>query len=227
MGRRRDRVAAVLAFLVRTPLKLALVDLRRNRSLDRTRLAGRIAVAELLVVAVLAVVALASAGWNWLVPVALAAPLIATELWFDIRSRGRRLVPEVSGSIGIAAVAAAIVVAADEPPRLATAIWLILAARAIASIPFVRTQIMRLRRGSVPLAMTDAFQVAGAVVAAAAVAVETSVVVGAVGVVLLAAVQTWWTRQQFVPPAKVLGLRQMAFGIAVVIATAVGVLTMS
>ena len=40
-------VAATLAFLARTPLKLALVDRRRGRVLPRTRLASRIAAGEL------------------------------------------------------------------------------------------------------------------------------------------------------------------------------------
>ena len=57
-------VAALLAFLVRTPLKLALVDRRRQRSLPRTRLAWRFAAAELALIALLGSLAVAGSGWS-------------------------------------------------------------------------------------------------------------------------------------------------------------------
>jgi YwiC-like protein len=106
-------VAALLAFLLRTPLKLVLVDRRRHRWLPRTRLAACVAAAEVFGLVVLGLLAVAAGGWSWLVPVALALPLFAVELWFDVRSRGRRLVPELCGGVGIAAASAAIVVAGD------------------------------------------------------------------------------------------------------------------
>ena len=217
-------LAAFVAFLVRTPLKLAVVDRRRHRTLPRTRLATRIAAVELVVLVALGVAALWSAGTEWLVPVLIAVPLVAVELWFDIRSRSRRLVPELAGAVGIAAVAASITVAGDEGWRLAVALWMVLAARAVASIPYVRTQIVRTRRGSSPLVTTDLFQVAGAAFGFAAVAVDTRVLLGAIVVAALALGQSIAIRRGHIPPVKVIGLRQMAAGLAVVAATAVGVL---
>ena len=46
--------------------------------------------------------------WFW-VPLAVAAPFVGVELWFDMRSRGRRLIPELAGTFGIGSVVAAIV----------------------------------------------------------------------------------------------------------------------
>ena len=144
--------ATLLAFLIHTPLKLALVDRRRGRSLPRTRLAWRIAVAELVLCAGVVSLAVVSAGWGWTVAIVAAAPLFATELWFDARSRGRRLLPELCGAVGITSATAAIVVAGGGPIGLAAASCLVLAARAIASIPFVRGQVARLHRRSAPTA---------------------------------------------------------------------------
>jgi YwiC-like protein len=214
-------LATFLAFLVRTPLKLALVDRRRGRTLPRTKLAWLIVLAELTLLAGAVSVALAAAGWTWLIPFAVAAPLFSVELWFEVRSRGRRLVPELSGAVGITAASAAIVVAAGEPAGLAVAIWTVLAARALASIPYVRTQVLRLRH-DMPLGATDAFQVAGAVIAVAASAIDHRIVVGGVAVVVLALLQMATLRRP-IPPVKILGLRQMAAGLAVVAATAAGV----
>ena len=216
-------VAAFLAFLVRTPLKLVAVDIRHHRWLDRSGLALRIALVELLALVVLVAVAGSTAGWTWLVPAALAAPLVAIELWFDIRSRGRRLVPELCGSIGIASVAAVIVVAAGDSARLAAAVWLVLAARAVGAIPFVRAQIMRLRRGAATTRVTDRAQGVSLAIAVVAVLVDARLLAGLGGVVVLAALQYTWVRR---PPiaAKVLGLRQMMLGLGLVAITAIGVL---
>jgi hypothetical protein len=215
-------VAAIVAFVVRTPLKVVLVDRRRHRRLPRTRLATRIAAGELVVLVALAALAVALGGWEWLVPVAVAVPLFAVELWFDMRSRSRRLVPELCGAVGIAAVAASVALAGGAGTRLAIGLWLVLAARAIGSIPFVRVQISRLHPRTTSPATSDRAQAAAAVVAAAAVAVEPAVAAGALAIGALLVAQLAWARRPPVP-AKVLGLRQLLLGLAVVGITAAGV----
>ena len=220
-------LAAVLAFVVRTPLKLALIDRRRHRSLQPTGLATRVALLELAVLVALVASGVADAGTWWLIPVACALPLFAVELWFDVRSRGRRLVPELCGAVGISAIAASIVIAGGGDRRLAVAVWMILAARSLASIPYVRTQIARTRRKAASLATTDAFQFTGAGLAGLAVlavAVDDRVLVGA-GVVMAAALaQSIATRRAGIAAVKVIGLRQMAIGLTIVAATATGAL---
>jgi hypothetical protein len=215
--------AAMLSFLARTPVKLAMIDRRRGRDLERTVLARRIGAVELSAIAALGAVALATAGWRWLVPLAVAFPLFAIELGFEVRSRGRRLVPELCGAVGIGAVAASIVIAGDGSVRLATGAWLLLAARSIGAIPFIRTQIVRLHRGTARRRSSDLFQLLAVAVAAVAAVVERSVVAGSVVVLLIAGLHLYWLRRSPVPPAKVLGLRQMALGFLLVAATAVGV----
>ena len=216
-------LVAFAAFLVRTPLKVVAVDLRRGRWLDRSRLALRIAIAELIVLGACVAIAIVRAGWSWLAPVAIAAPLIVVEVSFDIRSRSRRLVPELCGAAGITAVAASIVLASGRDAALAAGVWLVLAARALGSITFVRVQIQRLRRGHASVWPSDLAQVAAVAVAATAVLADQRLMLGAVGVVLLAAAQTVWVRLAPIP-AKRLGLRQMALGMALVTVSAVGVL---
>ncbi len=215
--------AAMLAFLARTPLKLALVDRRRDRDLERTVLARRIGLAEVVAIVVLGVIGLVAAGWTWLVPAAVALPLFGIELWYDIRSRGRRLVPELCGAVGMGAVAAAIVVAGDGAAALAAAAWLVLAARSIGAIPFIRTQIGRLHRGAVSTRSSDLFQLLALVVATIAAVVDPDVLLGSIAVVVIVVLHLVWVRRSPVPPAKVLGLRQMALGFVLVAATAAGV----
>jgi hypothetical protein len=217
-------VAAFLAFLVRTPLKLVLVDRWRHRWLERSRVAATIAAVELVALAALALAAGLGSGWEWLVPIALAAPLVGVELWFDMRSRGRRLVPELCGAVGIAAAATSIALVGGADARVAAALWVVLAARAIATIPFVRVQIGRLRRHAVRVALSDRAQVVAAVLALAAIPLAPGATAGAIAVVALAGAQLVWVRRPPVP-AKTLGLRQLALGLTVVAITALGVLT--
>ncbi|MYL03022.1 MAG: hypothetical protein F4011_02430, partial [Acidimicrobiaceae bacterium] len=129
-------VAALVLFVLRTPLELVLVDRRRHRRLPRTRMAERVAAVEsVLLAAVVVVAAVTAHDSRWWIPAAVAAPLVAVELAYDIRSRRRRLVPELTGAVAIAAVAAVVVIAGDGDPRLAAGLWLILAARVTTSIP--------------------------------------------------------------------------------------------
>jgi hypothetical protein len=215
-------LAAFLAFLVRTPLKTVLVDRVRHRELDRDRVARRIAAAELGLLLVLVGVAFALAGVEWCVPFLVALPLFLVELWFDARSRGRQLVPELCGAVGISAAVAAIALAGGEGYELAVALWLVLTARAVASVPFARVQVLRLRSVPPSTRPSDLAQLVGVIVAAIAAAVDDAVLLGAVAVVLLVAVQFAWSRAP-ARPAKVVGFGQLGFGLAVVAATAIGV----
>ena len=215
-------LAALVAFVARTPLKTVLVDVRRHRRLDRTRLAARIAGAELAVLALLCAAVIRATGWAWLVPVACAVPLACLELWYDMRSRGRRLVPELSGAVGMAGTSAAIIVAGGGGARLAVAAWLVLAARSVASIPFARVQVDRLRHGPRPTTSSDRAQLVAVGVAVVAVAVDPHVVGGLVALVAVAALQLLWVRRPPIP-AKVLGMRQAAVGLSLIAATALGV----
>jgi hypothetical protein len=216
-------VAAMLAFVARAPLRVVLVDRFRERTLERTRLAGRVLAVEVLLIAAAVGLALATADdrrfW-W--PAVVAAPLIVIELAYDMRSRSRRLVPEVCGAIGICAVAAMIVIADGSSTAIAVGAWLVLAARAITTIPHVRVQVARLHHRSGDrriLPVADVVAIAAVVVA---VSLDVRLLAGAAAVAVLVAVQ-WALDRRPPPPAKVIGVTQTVFGSAVVIATALGV----
>lgn len=215
-------VGAVLAFLARTPTKIALGDLRRRRVLSRTRVAGAVAAVELTLLLVCAAVAINDATKPAFVPMAVVGPLLVVELVYDIRSRGRRLVPELAGSVGIAGVAAMIVLAAHAPAAVAVGLWLVLAGRAITSIPWVREQVRRLHhRGSSGrwLILSDLTAIGCGVTAAA---LEPQLIAGAAAVVVVVTAQRLNVLRP-APTATVIGLRQTALGLLVVVATAAGI----
>ncbi len=216
-------VAAMVAFVARTPLKLVLVDRWRDRWLPRSTLAAKIAAIELTAFAVLVAGAAATAESGFWVPLAVAAPLLGVELWFDMRSRGRRLIPELAGSIGIGSIATAIALADGASTTMAWGLWVVIAARSVASIPCVRTQILRLHARPAPGWHSDVAQLAAVSVA----------LVGWIGglvpgpavfaIAVLAAVNAVGVR---LPPrrAVVIGIQQMVLGLAVIATTAIAVL---
>lgn len=217
--------AAVVAFLARTPLKIVLVDRWRRRWLERSGLAARIAAVEMAVIGMLA--ALAATGTmdrRFWVPLAVAAPFVGVELWFAMRSRSRRLIPELAGTFGIGSVVAAIVLMDHGPVSLAVGLWVVVSARAAAAIPYARTQVLRAHGRPVSLWHSDTAQVAAvaAVVlvwALGAIPLAPAVAVGAIAAFNVTAVRGPVRR------AMVIGLQQMAFGIGVAVVTAVAVLT--
>jgi hypothetical protein len=216
-------VAAMAAFLARTPLKLVLVDRWRGRWLDRTRTAARIATVEVLVLVAFFVVAgwTADAPFWW--PLLAAAPLVAIELWFDMRSRGRRLLPELAGTVGIGSVAAAIALANGTKNATAGGLWVVVAARGAAAIPYARTQVFRTRGRPYRLWHSDLAQVLAVVAVAVTWFADALPLAAAIAITAVAAFNIGAVRAA-PRPAKIIGLQQMFFGIAVVAVTAVAVM---
>jgi hypothetical protein len=212
----------VIAFLARTPVKLLLVDHWRGRDLPRTALARRVASVEIgSLVVVLVAVALSAAG-GWCVPLLAATPLVAVELWFDMHSHSRRLVPELCGAVGIAAVAAAIARAGGSSWPLSLGLWAVLAARSFAAIPLVRAQVQRLKGRDVGAGRLVVPAAAALAVAFGACWAGPVPLASAIAVTALVAWGFWSLRR---PPARVavLGAGQVAFGLGLVLVTAASV----
>lgn len=214
-------LAAMVAFVARTPLKVVLVDRRRSRWLDRSRLAARIVTVELIVIGLLAIWATIRAdnGWFW-VPLAAAAPLAGLSLWFDMRSRSRRLVPELAGTISIGSVVAAITLAGGESVGLALGLWAVVSARAVAAIPYARTQVARAHGRPVRRWHSDLAQVVAVTAATAAWVSGAIPPVPVIAVTALAAFNVVAVRAP-VRRVLVIGLEQVAWGLVVVVVTAI------
>jgi hypothetical protein len=221
-------VAAVLAFLLRTPLRLVLIGRRRGEGprtamgQERMRLATRVAALELggLGLAVAAAATLAADAMWWL-PMVVAAPLFGVALWFDRRSLSRQLIPEMVGSVAVAGVAAMGAAAGGAAWPLALGAWIMLIARILSSIPHVRAQVLRIHGKAAPATPMLVGDVAALIAAVTAVLLEATLVGGAIAIAGLIVVQRV-TLARPPRPAKILGVRQMIFGFTVVGATASG-----
>lgn len=142
-------VAALGAFLLRHPLKLALADRRKGARHPRTAAAEGLA----LLYGSLMAVGLALAAWRAgpepLLPLLLATPLVLVQLSFDARHHGRRLLPELLGGAALGSVSSSVMLAGGWTAGQALAAWLMMAAKAAASILYVRAR-LRLDRDQRP-----------------------------------------------------------------------------
>ncbi len=217
-------VAALFAFLTRTPVKILVGDRLRELRHPRTRPAARFAIlygAVTLGALTGAAVADPPPPTWW--ALAAAVPLFAVQFAFDVRARGRRLLPELAGTVGAGAFAAAIALAGGAPVAVAAGLWVVMALRSLAAIPFVRIQLRRAKDKSVSLAQGDATQ--AAMVAAATMAWWSRAVPGpALAALVALAVFHVAAVRLPVPTTPIIGAQQVVAGLTVVLVTALGVL---
>jgi hypothetical protein len=217
-------LAAVMAFLARTPIKVVGGDLWRRRRSARFR-SALVAASVYGTIAVGAIAAAVGvAQHRFWPPLAAAVPLVVIQVFYDLRGRGRRLVPEVGGPLGMGSVAAAIALAGGGEVIVAMGLWLVLGLRVVPSVLLVRAQLRRARGQEHREWPVHA--VAGAAAAAAAVAAAAGVIPvlgaaaigGTVGHGLLA-------MRRAPAPVVVVGIQQTVIGALVVAATVAGVRT--
>ncbi len=217
-------VAALAVFLARRPLQIAVTDRRRGKRYPRTPLAERLLAACALASALAFAGALLLARRPFLLPVGLATPVAAVAVAFDLAQRPRALAPEIAGTLALAAASSAIALAGGWSTAPALALWAIVAARTLPSILYVRA---RLRLGrSAPADVTGALVAhAGAIALAAALAWLRLAPWLAAAAMAVLALRAAWGLSPWRAAMKTwqLGLTEIGFGLATVLAVAAGV----
>jgi hypothetical protein len=218
-------IAALGAFLLRHPLKLALSDWRRGTRYPRTVLAARVAVAYGLC----ALLGLTLAAWRapaaaWL-PVLVAAPLGLLQLWYDARLQGRQLLPELLGGVALGAGASAVMLAGGWAMGPALAAWALLASKAVASVLYIRAR-LRLDRDQPASRWPGLLTHVAALVLAVALALRgwgPWLGVVAMAILLARAVHGLSPWHRRVRP-QVVGFTELAYGMATAACIAIGYL---
>jgi hypothetical protein len=136
----------VAAFLARHPLKLFLKHRQEASRSKRTALAARVAAAYLLIALGAAAAVVRLTGPMPFVPFLLLSPFIIGFLVYDTRNRGRDVLAELSGPLGLAATGPALALAGGWNWQQAAAMWVILMARTVPSIFYVRSRLRLERR---------------------------------------------------------------------------------
>lgn len=216
-------VAAFGLFLTRHPLQLAYRDTQRGKRHPRTVWAMRFAAGYgtlALVAGLLAFAVTDHPFWQTLI---LAIPMVAVQLTYDLQRRGRELIPEVVGAMALSLVAPTIALADNWSLAAAGALWLVLLARIIGTILYVRAR-LRLERGENPSPVpTHTAHVVGlAVVIALVLMGEVQWLAGvAIGVLLLRALYGLSEWRKPAPRAAIIGVQEVIFGIITVTLVAI------
>lgn len=216
-------LGTVGAFLARHPLKLTATDWRRGRRFARTRLAEQVAAAYILIALLGLALAIAQTGPGILAPLLIAAPLGLLQLGFDFRGQSRHLLPELAGPVALATSAAMITLAGGWQLQPALMLTVLLTARAIPSIQYVRAR-LRLSKGlPASPAAAIAWHLASVALAAALATASLTpwLAIVALGILTLRAAWILQKRYQDVP-ARVIGFLEIGFGLLTVLLTAAG-----
>ncbi len=184
---------------------------------------GSCCIIEVFLFIALIVYAIFEAENNFLIPLLIALPLVAIQLYFDIRSKSRRLLPELCGTVGIGSVASAIVLANGVANTTAYALWIVVATRGVAAIPYARTQVFRKRGRPVKVWHSDLAQLFAGVSVIIAYLFHIVPLAPTIAIVIIAIFNIIAIRNTPLP-AKIIGLQQMFFGITLVVITAIAVL---
>lgn len=217
-------LAATGALLAQHPLSLALADRRRGRTYPRTRLAWRLAGAYgAVALAFLLLTVVWLGDVRFLAPAALAAPLAAVQLGFDARNRGRRLLPELAGATAMGALVACVLVVGGWSLVPALSMWLLSSLRAIPSILYVRTR-LGIERGRPGRRLPAvAAQILALAVGGYLLWMDVAPILALAALaVLTARALVGLSALRRPVKAKVIGMREIAFGALFVLATAAG-----
>jgi hypothetical protein len=136
----------VAVFLSRSPARLAFTHRGDILSAPRYRIAALGSAIYLGIAAAAFAVALDTKGWRPAIPLIAVIPFAAVFAWYDLRSQVHSMVPEIMGPLGLAATSSALAVAAGWPWLGAFVLWLLMVARGLTSIFYVRAR-LRLERG--------------------------------------------------------------------------------
>ena len=206
------------AFLLRQPLRVLIADRmdRRDDGLATTSLYFVGLYAGLFAVGLTGT--LSAAGTRPLIPFFIVLPLVVVQIYFDIFRRSRALVPEIAGAISISSSIAAIALAGGFQWRFAAALWLVLIARLVPSIIYVRER-LRLEKGKAhSLSVPAAAHIAALLLVAILSFFElVPVITSAAMMVLLFRAITGLSATRRKMRAMQIGVREVAYGIMTIV----------
>jgi hypothetical protein len=210
-------LAAIGAFFMRHPLRLAVRDHLKSARHARTRTCESLAAAYALIAFTALALAIAISDGALLLPLAAALPLAAVQFAYDVRNRGRELAPELCGAIGAGAGGAACILAGGGSMQIAMLVWLFAAFRSAPAILHVRALLRR--RDFSRSIMAHVIVIAAIAVLAAFVRI--SAPVAAIFVVLLLRSLAGPMRSP-VARASRIGVEEVAWGLTTVAAIGIG-----
>jgi hypothetical protein len=217
-------LAAVAAFLARRPLRLLVSDRLERKRHPRTPLAERALAGYALLGVFALAAALSSSGRAVLVTLGLGAPFAVAALVFDLRQHSRELAAEVAGALAFVPVATGVALAGGWSLGPALGLALILSARTVPSILYVRARLRLERSRPADLAAALAAHVAGIALAIVLASFGLAPWLGAAALALLGLRAAYGLSARRPAMSVVqLGVSEIVFGAVTILAVVAGV----
>lgn len=215
--------AGLAGVLLSHPLMIVLKDRGKGRRYARTQIAERFALLYGLAAVVLLVLAAWFAENNFWLTLAAAVPFAAVQMFYELRNANRDAAAELSGAAALSVLAPAAVVAAGWTTQSALGLWVVMLVRTAVSILYVRAR-LRLEKGrpanpQVVIAVHVLGTSALGLLAWASLIPWTAVIAG---MVLLARAVLGVTSMRKPVPARVIGFREIGYGLMTSVLTGVG-----
>ncbi|MCU0495918.1 MAG: YwiC-like family protein [Anaerolineae bacterium] len=217
-------ITALALFLLRQPLKVWLKDRIAHRHVPRTWIARRF----ILIYGGIALIAglgflLTGVAWTVLWPLLIALPLIAWQLYDDLRYQGRDLRAEVIGASVPGVIVTIFTLIQGWPGIIALALWFALAVKGIGAVFYVRAR-LRLERGEtirrdLPIIAHGIGFGLFAIAVGTGILIWTVLIAMAVLTVRCVVGLSAWRKAR---PAKVIGVQEVGYGLMFVILIAIG-----
>lgn len=134
------------AFLLRQPLKFLIPDLMAGKNLPRTKIALKFTLIFASVFALGAIGSWSLAPAQAFLPFLAVAPFAVYQIYCDAVRRSRQLFPEITGAVALSSSVTVLALAGEWSVAAAIALWVIMLARLIPSILYIRSR-LRLEKG--------------------------------------------------------------------------------
>jgi hypothetical protein len=215
--------AVVCLFLLHQPLKIAMKDNIKRRHVPRTQWAERFVLLYGGLGVPLVLLLVPFNGYGFLLPMIIGGIFALVQVAYDARNQSRELVPELAGSIALAATASSIALLAGWSMTPAIMLWLIVAVRAVIAIIYVRVRLCMVhsKPHNKSFALTlHIFALCLFGILAGVKAIPFTVIIAMLILVVRAFKGILFPAPQVT--AKVIGLTELAIGIVYILTVSVG-----
>jgi hypothetical protein len=217
-------IATMGAFLARQPFKIYVADTRHKRITARKVIAKNFFLLYISISIIGLVAAIGfSTGYSFLYPILLAIPFGVIQLVYDGRGSSRSLLPELSGATALASVAASIAIAGNWSIPLALGLWIILVARIIPTIFYVRAKIRLLHRKPTSTITVITLHTVALLIMMSLASIELIPMLAAFSMLILLIRALYaLSSDRWFSSAKRIGITELVFGAITVLAAAIG-----
>ncbi len=216
-------LAVAAAFLARTPLKIIWKDARRGRRYARTSAAVQVLALDTLFIIAGVLGAFYFGGFLPLLPLILIIPLVLLQVYFDLFSSSRKLLPELIAPVMLSSVVAGMALAYGWDPVQAIALWSVPLFRSIPTVFYVRTRIRLDRRRPAAVRGAVIAHILAVVIAATLAAVALLPWLAVIAYLILLGRAVYGLSPYRKPiSVKRIGWSEIAFGVLTVLLAAIG-----